>query len=44
MVEPPQKSYFPVRLIPYNVLFIFHADLSHLIFGSLRLFSLIPAS
>lgn len=44
MVEPSQKSYFPVRLIPYNVLFIFHADLSHRIFGSLRLFSLIPAS
>ena len=36
MVEPPQKS--------YNVLFIFHANLSHRIFESLRLFSLIQAS
>ena len=40
----PKSHIFRWRLIPYNVLFIFHTDLSHLIFGSLRLFSLIPTS
>ena len=40
----PKSHTFRWRLIPYNVLFIFHANLSHRIFESLRLFSLIPAS
>lgn len=51
MVEPSQKSYFPrmshsIQCAFYTILLytIFFADLSHLILGSLRLFSLIPAS
>ena len=40
----PKSHTFRWRLIPYNVLFIFHANLSHRIFESLRLFSLIQAS